>query len=399
MPAPRFIYFAPSDIQVARVDRQCIISFCSALERMGVDVTLVAIGISLLDGEPRASDPLDLYRIRTRFDTWIVPVPVSQTSRPRWLALNRCFAHAVAGLRTVATTGRERRLLLYTKTYSTAVLLMALRRLARARTVVAFEAHVAPENVFQRFVLRNVGRVVANTDALRRDLLAAGFADQTVLATHQGVDLELMEELRMTKSQARQHLGISNGTRLVVYTGKVVDGDREISYLLEAARRLETRGDIQFLVVGGRADHVARLRANSPARNLSFVGFVAPKDVQLYQWAADVLVLYYPSAHPLNRYRSPGKLFEYMASGRPIVSVDLPVLREILGEPPAAVLVPPDSPPRLADAVLGALSDTRGSDALAIAALHRVSGFTWIRRAESILRFVGLDEVVLPSRG
>ena len=399
MLATRFIYFAPADIQVARVDRQCIVSFCSALESVGVDVTLVAIGIATVESEPRASDPLDLYRIGKRFETWIPRVPVSQTSRPRWLALNRLLVHGLAGLRAVLTTRHERRLMLYTKTYSTAALLVALKRLSRAPTVVAFEAHVLPRNAFHRLVLRKVGRVVANTDALRRDLLAAGLGEHEVLATHQGVDLELIEELRVTKAEARRRLGLPAGERLVVYTGKVVDGDEEIAHLLEAARLLEARDGVHLLIVGGRADHVERLRRRSRRHNVTFVGFVAPRDVALYQWSADALVLYYPAAHPLNRYRSPGKLFEYMAAGRPIVGVDLPVLREVLGDPPAARLVAADSPHRLATALVEALTEESESEALAATASRRVGGFTWTSRAHSVLRFLGDDEVVSRARG
>jgi glycosyltransferase involved in cell wall biosynthesis len=90
----------------------------------------------------------------------------------------------------------------------------------------------------------------------------------------------------------------------------------------------------------------------------------------------------------LNRYRSPGKLFEYMASGVPIVSVDLPVLREVLGDDPAAVLVPPDSPDALAEGIAGILDDPARAKQLATRALQRVEAFTWRARADAVRAFV-----------
>jgi glycosyltransferase involved in cell wall biosynthesis len=119
-----------------------------------------------------------------------------------------------------------------------------------------------------------------------------------------------------------------------------------------------------------------------------FTGFVAPNLVQNYQFCADVLVLYYPSGMKLNRYRSPGKLFEYMASGVPIVSVDLPVLREVLGDDPAAVLVPADSPDALAVGIAEVLDDQERASRLATRALERVEAFTWKRRADALRAFL-----------
>ncbi len=77
-----------------------------------------------------------------------------------------------------------------------------------------------------------------------------------------------------------------------------------------------------------------------------------------------------------------------MAAGVPIVTVDLPVLREVLGDPPAAWLVQPDSPTELAGAIRAALDDRAGSAALAADARARVTDFTWDRRAELILEFI-----------
>jgi glycosyltransferase involved in cell wall biosynthesis len=148
---------------------------------------------------------------------------------------------------------------------------------------------------------------------------------------------------------------------------------------------------VLFLLVGGREDHVSAWRHEVQSRgvpNVTFTGFVRPGDVHEYQLAADVLLLYYPSEMDLNTYRSPGKLFGYMAAGVPIVSVDLPVLREVLGEPPAATLVPPDSPAALAEGIEDVLANPEPALAAAAAARDRVSQFTWDRRADSVLGFI-----------
>ncbi|MBA2504536.1 MAG: glycosyltransferase [Thermoleophilaceae bacterium] len=386
----RFVYFAPADIDLPRVDRQCIVSFCAALARSGVDLELVGLRIKTMPEEPQAEHPLSLYPIEVRFPTRLVRVPVTQTSPGWWVAVNRLVVHSVYAFAEVMR-GRRQPLCLFTKTYSTALALLLGRRIARRPPVVVFEAHVPPRNAVQRWVLRHVDRVVANTHALAGELADAwDIPSERILGTHQGVDLELIDSQRLTRSEARSRLGISEERSLVVYTGKIYEGYGEVEYLLEVAQRALGDERFLFLLVGGRHDHVARLRdrcARDGLANVVMTGFVPPTEVPAYQFAADVLVLYYPSGLALNAYRSPGKLFEYMASGRPIVSVDLPVLREVLTDE-CASFVEADSPEALWSAIQELVDAPERAERMGSAALERVRDFTWDRRATRIMNFV-----------
>ena len=391
---PAVYYYAPADIQLARVDRQCIVAFCSALQSRGAEVTLVAMKIRTRADEPAAEHPLDLYRIPMRFATRLRRVPVDQRHEGGPLpTLARLAVHTTEAVRAAGTPTARGRLIFYTKTYSSALVLTALARVARTPTRVVFEAHVPPASRMQRKVLGLVDGVVANTYVLREELVERhGLPSSRVIGTHQGTDLESWERLEVSKEAARSRLGLPENQQLVVYTGKVVIGYREVEHILAAAALLrDAAPTVHFLIVGGRADHVEHYRQRVIADNLTnvaFVGFVRPVDVHLYQLAADLLLLYYPSGLPLNDYRSPGKLFEYMASRRPIVAVDLPVLREVLGEPPAAFLVPPDAPDLLAREILDVLSSPGPAARIAATARERVREFTWDARARTILGFV-----------
>jgi glycosyltransferase involved in cell wall biosynthesis len=367
------------------------VGFCSALAELGVNTELVAMRITTMDSEPPASNPLDLYRIRKAFSTRLRRVPVRQESGKVWTSLNRLIVHLPAILGTLRAAP-DTTVILYTKTYSTAFVSILVRGLARRRPLVTFEAHVPPSGRLQSFILRHVDKTVANTNALAAKLLTEnGLPSDRVLAQHQGVDLELFEQLRLPSEEARARLRLPLDKRLVVYTGKIYIGYDEVEYLLEAARLLEKRRDVEFIFVGGRRDRVDRFRdrVRSEAReNVRFAGFVPPTAVQNFQFAADVLVLYYPSTVPTSSYLSPGKLFEYMAAERPIVAVDMPVLREVLGDEPAAVLVPPDQPRALADAIVQVLDDPARARSLASKARAQVTAFSWEQRARSILDFV-----------
>ena len=81
------------------------------------------------------------------------------------------------------------------------------------------------------------------------------------------------------------------------------------------------------------------------------------------------------------------KLFEYMASHRPIVASDISSIREIVDEK-SAVLVVPDEPQALAKAIDSLLKIPKIGDEIAAQAFEDVSNHTWDARAKRILNFI-----------
>jgi len=383
----RLVYFAPADVQIARVDRQCIVYACEALQRCKVEVELVAMKVRLASDEVRAENPLRLYRLRTEPKLRLVNCWAGQDSSAFWIASNRLFVHGYAALAQCRHADPAQSLIFYTKNYSSASLLLGIRTLLFPRARVVFEAHTLPHTKYQHAVLRHVDGIVANGLAVAEDLRPL-LPGKPMMAVHQGVDLEQYESLRVSKKEARLKLGLPVAARSVVYTGKLYWGYREIDLLIEAARHFAP--GIELTLVGGRAEQARKYSEyvkEQGLRNVRIVGFVPPAQVQWYQMAADVLVSYYPKGLELNRYRSPGKLFEYMAAGQPIVAADYDSLREVIDES-TAVFVEPDQPEKLAAAIKDLFDDERKMQALGTAALQRVEHYTWERRAQKIAEFM-----------
>lgn len=80
------------------------------------------------------------------------------------------------------------------------------------------------------------------------------------------------------------------------------------------------------------------------------------------------------------------KLFEYMASGVPIVVSDLPSMREILKNN-TAVFFRPDDAGDLAGRILELLQDKALTDRISSQALSEVGRYTWENRARKIIDF------------
>jgi len=152
---------------------------------------------------------------------------------------------------------------------------------------------------------------------------------------------------------------------------------------------LERLPGVRALIVGGLAGEpdLARIRAMAdrmaPGR-VTFAGQVEPPRVAGLLRQADVLVLPNMPGRVSAAYTSPLKLFEYMASGRPIVASDLPALREVLRPDENAVLVEAGSADALAAGLARVIGDPALASRLAAQAREDVREWTWDRRAERI---------------
>jgi glycosyltransferase involved in cell wall biosynthesis len=199
---------------------------------------------------------------------------------------------------------------------------------------------------------------------------------------HDGVRLRPLEDRTVQRPSENQDAG----SGVVGYAGHLYAW-KGVDVLLEAIARLtHARG----LIIGGHSAEPDLARTKSVASRLgiservTFTGQVEPSRVTELLREADVLVLPNPASAISTRYTSPLKLFEYMAAGRPIVSSDLPSIREVLRDDVNALLVPPGDPIALANGIDRLLRDHALASRLARAAFDEVSNYSWERRAERL---------------
>ena len=89
------------------------------------------------------------------------------------------------------------------------------------------------------------------------------------------------------------------------------------------------------------------------------------------------------------KWLSPMKMFEYMSAGVPIVSSDLPVLREVLRDSENCLLVTPNSASSWSGALRRIIDDKSLSSNLGDNAYFQYkSRHTWAGRAEGMLRLL-----------
>ena len=118
------------------------------------------------------------------------------------------------------------------------------------------------------------------------------------------------------------------------------------------------------------------------------IGFQPREQIPGLLMSSDVLVL--PnSAKPKisSHYTSPLKLFQYMASGVPIVASDLPSIREILTDEMVFWFTPDDAR-SLAQQITYVLERKEESRQQAALAREAVKKYTWDARTDAILAHI-----------
>ena len=185
---------------------------------------------------------------------------------------------------------------------------------ALLRVPLFYEIHRKPLSSKEQFrdnlVSKMATGIIVISDHLRVNYLPY---KKNILVAHDGVSLQRFGHT-LDKQEARKQFGLAPDKNLSVYAG-TVSKLKGIDYLIEAARLLP---EVDFLLAGPFSVEFQN-KGFSP--NIKFLGKKEQKDIAVLLQAADVLLL----PHPKGEYsQSPMKLFEYMASGTPIVASRLP---------------------------------------------------------------------------
>ncbi len=270
--------------------------------------------------------------------------------------------------------------------YSNENLPMFFASLLRKNTF--YEVHDMPRGSFYFYkkLLERVRGVVV-TNMWKRDNIARifGISKEKMLYEMNAVDVEEFN-ISITKEEARKQLHISTTDRVVLYTGHLYSW-KGVDTLAEATKFLPDGTTVYF--VGGTDSDVMSFREHfGGISNIVIIGHRNHAEMPLWQKAADVVVVPNTAKENISKYdTSPMKIFEYMASKKPIVATNLPSIREILNET-NAVVVNPDDPEAMAHGIMKAINDTTSAQKIVKQAYLDVATHTWDKRAKRIFSFI-----------
>ena len=229
-------------------------------------------------------------------------------------------------------------------------------------------------------------RIVVISDALRQYLITSYAVPETrILVCHDAADpIDVSVEPFSTNRFSVGYVGS-------LYPGKGMELISTISGKLPK---------VDFHIVGGLPEQIAQWKERlGDVKNVIFHGFRTQKELPKFLLSYDVLIAPYQStvvvsenkgSNNLALWMSPLKLFEYMSSGKPIVTTRLPVIEEIIEHGSTGILCDADDPDNWVEEIERLRNDSALRNRLASEARKKfVKHHTWVQRSKEIVEFIG----------
>lgn len=328
------IFFASSIIPSKSANSVNVIKIAEAFKRNGHNIELIAFTSDKLSSK----DVFNYYGIDTSF-----PLLLFRTIKTSIKIINRFILLWYAFIVTIIIK-YKRPDIVYTRNAIVAFFTSSIF----IKTI--YHGHGLVNNRLHKYIIKKLGskkyiKKIAVVSGGLKTIYEKEYGVNTpkLKVISNGVDINgFIDPLQ--KKEARRILNLSFEDRVLCYCGHLYKG-RGIEKILELSRFFSK---FKFVIVGGLPKDVEKYKKKS-LKNVIFVGHVKNNRVPLYLCSSDYLLMPYQRIVKLygggintGNIIRPLKMFEYMASKRPIIASRLEGLCEVLNEN-NAILVDPEN--------------------------------------------------------
>lgn len=377
----KIFYITNARIPTEKAHGVQIMKACEAFADTGAEVELFVSDRAT----PFAKDPFDFYGVRKNFS--IRKIKSFNAFRfEKYMGSLSFWANSVSFLVGAARLRVPHDALVYTRNTEIAWLF------SKKGCRVAFEAHAWPESKGWLYghLLAKTPYIICNSKGTENEFKTRGF--KNTLAVPNGVDMQMfkVERSKSNADELKKHLGFPESKKIVMYTGHLYAW-KGVDVIIGAARALRAHSNTFFALVGGTESDIRKyqeLVRKEQLKNIMLCGHRKQSAIPQYLACADALLLpNIPVSRESKHYTSPIKMFEYMASRRPIIASDLPSLREVLNER-NAILLPPGDAGALAEGIKKVLQGGPAIVTMVERAFADVHKYTWEKRVQKIFHFL-----------
>lgn len=277
--------------------------------------------------------------------------------------------HAVAQMRRFSRLLRERDIaVVQTHDFYTNVFGMAAAWLAGVPVRIAARRETGGlrtplQKRVERGAYRLAHAIVANAEAVKRQLVAEGVRAEKIVTVYNGIDLKrLTPPPGLDRQEALSALGLppDQGRRFVSIVANMLHPVKDHWTFLRAAARVRAAVPGATFVLAGEGNLDGQLRAFAAECGLLRHAFFLGRCEKIAELLSisDVCVLSSRAEGLSNA------ILEYMAAGRPVVATDVGSIREALVDGETGCLVPPADAPALADRIIAVLGDAARAEAM-----------------------------------
>ncbi len=251
-----------------------------------------------------------------------------------------------------------------------------------------YEHHHHEDKAFPQQIVKNPLFQIAVTvaDTVKESMIANGMPPEKVVKLHNGYNRLFMERHPEAATEWRKKLLKNGREKLVVYSGALRQF-KGIDILIEVAKQLP---HVEFVCAGGKetqVKHYQQLAKEKQIDNINFLGFILQQELASLLQAADILAHPHCSGNAAT-FTSPLKLFDYFASGTPIVATTIPSLTEFENTKAVAAWCQPDNPTEFTTSILRVLETHPRKIQGYSDSIDFIKQFSWENRAAKILSYV-----------
>lgn len=160
-----------------------------------------------------------------------------------------------------------------------------------------------------------------------------------------------------------------------------------VEKIIEAAHLCSDNPKIRFRLIGSGADSikVQKLAEHYKLKNIEFVGRVSLAQLNLYMAEADIVLGIFGDTDKARRV-IPNKVYEGMAAGKAVMTMDTLAIREIFSDD--EILIVKNDPLSIADGIMRLSQDENMRKRLAENAYRAVSRYKPINVAKSLISII-----------
>lgn len=364
----KIVYVSNANIPSNSASSVHVMKMCEAFKKNGMDIKLV-IPNHFDKEQYKSTDAFDFYGVSCRF-----PIKRIKFIRKNVKGIREIIYTIAAVLWAIL----QRPDVIMTRK------IMAARIAAMLHFPYILELHSTTEpthySLRKTLQSKSMKKLVVISEGLKQYMLDKYEIEaDRILVLHDAVNLEDYDSIDTS-------LELTSGQLKLAYMGSLFPG-KGIETIVRLAA-VDTKNRYDIFGARGPVDKWKTL-AEELGSSVHFMGQIENAKVPETLVKYDILLMPYSNkvevyGEDLTNCMSPLKMFEYMASGRIIMSSDLPVIREVLEDRKDAYLIEPDNVDAWYETIKEIESNRKEAVLIAQNGKEKVNRYTWTARARKV---------------